>query len=246
MAALECRNLSKSFRGLEAIKDVTLSVEEGERRAIIGPNGAGKTTFFKLISGQYRVGGGNIRLFGRDITELADYKRASLGLGRTFQITNLFPSLSALDSLILAQMGLELSKFSMLKPLRFYRRFYTKANEMLESMDMLDQRSEVINSLSYGSQRQIEIGMALIVQPKILLLDEPTAGLSPAESKRITEIIAHLDSRITILLIEHDMDVAFQITDYITVLHLGEIFAEGTKDQIKGNMGVQEIYLGKD
>lgn len=246
MAALECRNLAKSFRGLEAIKDVTLSVDEGERRAIIGPNGAGKTTFFKLISGQYRVGSGNIRLFGRDITELADYKRASLGLGRTFQITNLFPSLSALDSLILAQMGLERSKFSMLKPLRFYRRFYNKANEMLESMDMLDQRSEVINSLSYGSQRQIEIGMALIVQPKILLLDEPTAGLSPAESKRITEIIAHLDSRITILLIEHDMDVAFQITDYITVLHLGEIFAEGTKDQIKGNMGVQEIYLGKD
>lgn len=246
MAALVCEGLTKSFRGVEAIKDVTLTVHEGARRAIIGPNGAGKTTFFKLISGQHHVTRGKIRLFGLEITELADYKRAHLGLGRTFQITNLFPSLSALDSLILAQMGLDRSKYRMFKPLRFYRRFYTKANEMLESMDMLDQRNEVINSLSYGSQRQIEIGMALIVEPRILLLDEPTAGLSPAESKTIAEMIERLDAKITILLIEHDMDVAFRITDFITVFHLGEIFAEGTKDEIKGNRDVQEIYLGRE
>lgn len=244
--ALECKDLSIKFGGVEAVRGISLAVNEGERRGIIGPNGAGKTTFFKLLSGQYRATSGNMWLFGSEITKLKDYKRARMGLGRTFQITNIFPTLSVLDNLILAQMGLQKFKYSMLKPLQVYRPLYNKANEMLEKIDMLDQKEEIVSVLSHGNQRQIEIALALIVNPKILLLDEPTAGLSPAESRRITEMIEELDPNITILLIEHDMDVAFRISNYIIVLNFGEIFAEGIKEEIQKNERVQEIYLGAE
>lgn len=244
--ALECIRLAKNFGGVEAINSVSLGIEEGERRAIIGPNGAGKTTLFRLISGEYPVTSGQIRIFGKDVTDLPAHKRAYLGLGRTFQVTNLFFPLTVIDNLILAQMGLKKSKFSVFKPLFLYKEFYQKANEVLDNMGIVEKRDEIVKNLAHGEQRQIEIAMALITNPKILLLDEPTAGLSEMESKMIARMIKDLDDKITMLVIEHDMDVAFELSNSVTVMNLGEVFAEGTPREIKDSKKVQEIYLGEE
>jgi branched-chain amino acid transport system ATP-binding protein len=244
--ALFCQKLTKAFGGLEAVKDVDLRVTHGERRAIIGPNGAGKTTFFSLINGQHPVTSGSIELLGRDVTRLAAHKRAALGLGRTFQITNLFPTQTVIDNLVISAMGLIGMKFSMLKPLSSYRPLYDKAREALRSVGLMQQDGVLVKNLSYGEQRQVEIAMALISRPKVLLLDEPTAGLSPAESLMMSEIIKGLDPSITILIIEHDMDVALSVGSYITVLHEGRVFMEGSADEVRGNPRVQEIYFGEE
>ncbi len=244
--ALECLNLTKRFGGLDAVNKVNLKVKPGERRAILGPNGAGKTTFFRLISGEFSVTSGAIKYFGRDITQMACQRRTRLGLGRTFQITNLFPTLSVLDNVILAAMGLGRTKFSMLRPLSTYRDLHEKAVQILEKVGMADKRGETIRNLSHGEQREIEISLALISNPRVLLLDEPTAGLSPAESAMITETVQKLDPSITILIIEHDMDVAFRIASRITVFHQGCLFAEGSLAEIQNNPRVQEIYFGTE
>ena len=244
--ALACQNLTKAFGGLEAVKDVDLRVTYGERRAIIGPNGAGKTTFFNLINGQHPATSGRIELLGRNVTKLPAHKRAALGLGRTFQITNLFPTKTVIDNLVISSMGLMGMKFSMLKPLSSYRSLYDKAGGVLKSFGLLEQEGMLVKNLSYGEQRQVEIAMALISQPKVLLLDEPTAGLSPAESQMMSEIIQDLDPSITILIIEHDMDVALSVANYITVLHEGRVFMEGSANEVRGNAKVQEIYFGQE
>ncbi len=244
--ALQCQDVSKRFGGLDAIKGVNLSIKRGERRAIIGPNGAGKTTLFRLISGEFPVTSGTIHLFGNDITRLSCHKRAYLGLGRTFQITTLFPTLTVLDNLVMAAMSLRRIKFSMLRPLFTHRVVYERAHEILEKVGMVERRNEVVSNLSHGEQRQIEISLALISDPKLLLLDEPTAGLSSAESALMTQTVQSLDPEITILIIEHDMDVAFQIAERISVLHQGCLFAEGSIDEIRGNDRVQEIYFGTE
>lgn len=244
--ALECKDLTKRFGGLEAVKQVDLRVEMGERRAIIGPNGAGKTTFFSLISGLYPVTSGSILIFGQDITRLSCNQRTYLGLGRTFQITNLLPTLTVLENLVVAAMGLRGIKFSMVRPLSTYRGLYERAGEVLETVGMAEKRAEVVRNLSYGEQRQIEISMALVSHPTVLLLDEPTAGLSPAESAMMTEMIYKLDPKITILIIEHNMDVALQVAPRITVFHQGSVFAEGSAKEIRNNQRVQEIYFGSE
>lgn len=242
--ALECINLTKRFGGLEAVSNVSLQVKVGERRAIIGPNGAGKTTLFCLVSGEFPVTSGSVRYFGKDITQMACHKRTHLGLGRTFQITNLFPTLTVLDNLILAGMGLRRIKFSMLRPLSTYGDLHERAIEVLEKVGMADKKGEIIKNLSHGEQREIEISLALISNPKVLLLDEPTSGLSPGESAVMAETVQNLDRGITILIIEHDIHVAFRIADRITVLHQGRLFAEGSLAEIRDNPRVQEIYFG--
>lgn len=244
--ALECQDLTKRFGGLEAVKQVNLQVEAGERRAIIGPNGAGKTTLFSLISGLYPVTSGRIRTFGQDITHLPGHRRTYLGLGRTFQITNLFPTLTVLENLVIAAMGLKRMKFSMLRPISTYRGLYERADEVLKEVGMAEKRDEVVRNLSYGEQRQVEVSLALISNPRVLLLDEPTAGLSPADTAMMTEMIHQLDSRITLLLIEHNMDVALQAASRITVLHQGIVFEEGNPKQIRNSSRVQEIYFGSE
>ena len=244
--AVECRELTKRFGGLEAVRRVDLRVFAGERRAIIGPNGAGKTTLFRLISGEFPATSGAISLFGRDITGMPSHRRTALGLGRTFQITNLFPTMTAADNLVTAAMGLSRTKFSMLRPLATYGSLYTLADSLLDKVGMLDKRDTVLKFLSHGEQRQIEIAMALISSPQVLLLDEPTAGLSPAESTMMTATLQALDPAITILIIEHDMDVAFAVASRITVLHQGAPFAEGTPAEIRNNARVQEIYFGSE
>ena len=245
-AALECERLTKRFGGLEAVKQVNLRVEAGERRAIIGPNGAGKTTLFSLISGLYPVTSGRIRIFGKEITHVPSHRRTGLGLGRTFQITNLFPALTVIENLVIAAMGMRGMKFQMVRPLSTYREIYRQALEGLEAVGIAWKQGELVKNLSYGEQRQIEIALALISEPAVLLLDEPTAGLSPADSAMMAEMIHKLDASITVLIIEHNMDVALQVASRITVLHLGGVFAEGSPGEIRNNPEVQEIYFGAE
>ena len=246
LPAIECRAVTKRFAGLEAVSHVTLQVEAGERRAIIGPNGAGKTTLFRLISGEFPVTSGTIRLFGREITRMPCHQRAWLGLGRTFQVTNLFPTMTVVDNLVTAVMGLRRTRFSMLRPLSTYKEIYALADDILTRVGMIEKRGHVLKYLSHGEQRQIEIAMALISEPKVLLLDEPTAGLSPAESAQMTATLQKLDPGITILIIEHDMDVAFNVASWITVLHQGCLFIEGPPQEIRNNPRVEEIYFGSE
>jgi branched-chain amino acid transport system ATP-binding protein len=237
-------DVSKHFGGLRALEGVSLTVRRGERRAIIGPNGAGKTTLFNLISGELPVTSGRIVMFGQDITHLPPHRRCVLGLGRTFQITNLFPALSVLENVLLALLGTRRLKLAAHRPLGAYRDLFGEARRLLERVGLWEKHALPVTSLSYGEQRQIEVTLALASAPKLLLLDEPTAGLSPGEAKVLTAVIRALDPSITVLLIEHDMDVAFEVAELITVLHLGRVIAHGTTDEVRANPQVQQIYLG--
>jgi len=243
---LVLQNVSKDFGGLRAVDGINLTVEPGERRALIGPNGAGKTTLFNLISGEFPVSQGRIVHFGRDVTGMPSYKRAALGIARTFQITNLFPNLPVSENILLACQALERTKFVMFRPLSSYRRVMDRCNSLLKEFDLWGKRNELVKNLSHGDQRQIEVALALAGQPRLLLLDEPSAGLSSAETHALTLLLEKLDLSITILLIEHDMDVAFDFAEKITVLYQGRFLAEGTKEEIKRNATVQEIYLGSE
>ena len=243
-AALSLAGLSKEFGGLRAVDGVSLEVAPGERRAIIGPNGAGKTTLFSLISGETRPSRGRISLFGRDVTRFAPHRRAGLGLARTYQITNLFPRLTALENCLLAVQALTGAKFHLHQAMRRYPAFFERARAVLAAVGLGEQADEVVRNLSHGEQRQLEIALALAGSPRLLLLDEPTAGLSPAESHAMTALLKTLDPAMTVLVIEHDMDVAFALTDRITVLHYGKVVADGLSGEVKANALVQEIYLG--
>jgi len=234
----------RRFGGLEAIRDISMSVPEGARRAIIGPNGAGKTTLFNIITGELAATAGRLRLFGRDVTGLPAHARAALGLGRTFQITNLFGPLTVEDNVLLAVQGLLPSKYRMLRPLRSDRAVVARAQALLEPAGLWAKRDAEVRVLSYGEQRQLEVLLALAGGPRLLLLDEPAAGLSPGERREMARFIKGLDPRLTLLLIEHDMDVAFEIVDTITVLHFGCVVADGPKEAVRANPSVQDIYLG--
>src|SRR5213595_1592963 len=239
--ALRLADVSKEFGGLRALDRVSLAVAPGERRAIIGPNGAGKTTLFSLISGETRPTVGRIALFDRDVTRLSPHRRAALGLARTYQITNLFPRLTALENCLLAVQALTSAKLHLHRALSSYTDHFTLARSVLEAVGLEGKEDEVVRNLSHGEQRQLEIALALAGAPKLLLLDEPTAGLSPAESHSMTALLKKLDPAITLLVIEHDMDVAFELTDRITVLHYGRVVADGFAHEVRANPLVQEI-----
>jgi branched-chain amino acid transport system ATP-binding protein len=241
---LELKSLSKSFGGLHAVRNVTLQIMPGDRKAIIGPNGAGKTTLFNLITGIYPATSGQVLLFGRDVTAWPSHRRTALGMARTFQITSLFPKLTVLDNVLLAIKGLRPSKFVMWRFLSSYRDVYEKAHQLLEQAAFLDRKDTEVRYLSHGEQRQLEIVLGLASDPKILLLDEPAAGLSSGESVEMAKFLMRLDPNLAILLIEHDMDVVFDVADQISVLHFGEVLETGTPGQIKQSQKVQDIYLG--
>jgi len=243
---LRLEAVSKSFEGLHAVKSVCLSAMPGERRAILGPNGAGKTTLFNLIAGDLLPTAGRIFFHGADVTRLPSNRRASLGMARTFQITNLFFNLSVIDNMVLGAQALERMKFSLFRPRTSYRHLYDCGMELLSRIGIENVRDEQVRNLSYGVQRQIEIMLALTREPSLLLLDEPTAGLSPAEAAIMVEMLKKLPPTMTILIIEHDMDVAFKLAQNITVLHYGEVIAEGSVAEVQANKTVQEIYLGTD
>jgi len=243
---LELKSLCKSFDGLQAVRDVTLQIMPGDRKAIIGPNGAGKTTLFNVITGIYPATSGQVVLFGQDVTSWPSHRRTALGMARTFQVTSLFPKLTVLDNVLLAIEGLRRSKFVMWRFLSSYKEVYEKAYHLLEQAGFLDRKDLEVRNLSHGEQRQLEIVLGLASDPKILLLDEPAAGLSSGESTEMAEFLMKLDPKLAILLIEHDMDVVFDVADQISVLHFGEVLETGTPEQIHGSKKVQEIYLGTD
>jgi branched-chain amino acid transport system ATP-binding protein len=234
-----------AFDALRAVDGVSLSVPRGQRRAIIGPNGAGKTTLFNAIAGMVPPTSGRIVFGGHDITKLAPHRRAQLGISRTFQITNLFPTLSVQDNMILALRGLSPRKFSL-----FGRpdRDSVEAPRIAAALGAarIAERADVtVKELSYGEQRQLEIALSLVTTPTMLLLDEPAAGLSPSERSMVAEIIRSLDRDITVVLIEHDMDLALGLVDFVTCMFEGRILVEEAPEGIRRNKKVQEVYLGK-
>ncbi len=242
--ALELEGVSKTFGGLHAVEDVALAVRPGERRALIGPNGAGKTTLFNLIAGELPVTAGTIRLFGRDVTRAAPHRRAALGLARTFQISNLFPMLTVLENALLAVQALTPAKLAMHRSLARYTELGERAHAVLAAVGLHDRAMATVSRLSHGERRQLEIALALAGRPRVLLLDEPTAGLSPGESRLMADLLQTLDPAVTVLIIEHDMDIALEIARHVTVLHYGRVIADGARDEVKANPLVREIYLG--
>ena len=241
---LVLKGVTMSFASLKAVDDVSLSIAHGSRWALIGPNGAGKTTLINLISGELNPTKGQIFHCGKEITRLPPHRRAALGICRTFQITNLFPNLTIGESILLACQALQKTKFVMFRPLVSYRGFVDRALALLREFGLYEKRNTLIKNLSHGDHRQIEVALALAGHPSLLLLDEPAAGLSLAETHDLTRLLKKLDPAITIIIIEHDLDVAFEVAENIVVLHQGQKMAEGSKEEIKKNPAVQQIYLG--
>ena len=246
MEALRVEDLTKDFGGVRAVRHVSFSVETGEHLAIIGPNGAGKTTMFNLLSGQLSPTAGRVYLFGQEITKLGTHSRAHLGMARSFQLTSLFPNLSVLENTLLALQGTQPSRFQMFRAATAYEHLHTKAKELLESMDLLGKKYDPVHAIAYGEQRKLEIALSLALEPKLLLLDEPSTGLTTAESADITSRIRSLGKDITVILVAHDMDLVFGVAERIIVLHYGEIIAEGTSQQISTDPRVKEIYMGSE
>jgi branched-chain amino acid transport system ATP-binding protein len=242
---LQLDRVSVTFDALRAVDGVTLAVRAGERRAIIGPNGAGKTTLFNAIAGEQRASAGTVRFAGRDVTRLRTHRRAALGMGRTFQITTLFAGLSVEENVRLAVRGLSPRKYSLFGPGATDGGEAAAVEASLLASGLEPRRGILTKTLSYGEQRQLELAMALAVRPKLLLLDEPAAGLSPAERVHMAEVIRSLPRDLTVVLIEHDMDLALGLVDFVTCLHHGQVLVEGSPDEIRGNDLVQEVYLGK-
>lgn len=244
MTALRLQHVSRDFGGLHAVHDVSLEVPEGARLAIIGPNGAGKTTLFNLISGELLPNAGHIETFGVDVTRMPPHRRTAIGLSRTYQLTNLFPRLTVLENILLAVQALERTKYVALRRLQVYAFLFDRARDLLGPLGLWDVRNVPVAELSYGEQRELEIALALGTRPRVLLLDEPTAGLAPAETQGVLGLIRDLPRAITMLLIEHDMAVVFGVCDRIVVLDHGEVVATGTPDEVARDLHVQQIYLG--
>jgi branched-chain amino acid transport system ATP-binding protein len=243
-AALEISGLKKSFGGLPAINGISLSVATGERRLLLGPNGAGKTTLFNLITGELAADAGRIRLFGVDVGRPRPYRCAHLGVGRTYQILTLFQQNTLAHNVVLALLGISRARWNPFTPLRRRAELRARANGLLARVDLEGSADKPVAQASYGEQRRLEIAMALAQEPRLLLLDEPLAGLSREERRRMQELLATIPRSVTILMIEHDMDVALEFAERITVLHYGEIIVEGTRAEIVANPRVREIYLG--
>lgn len=244
MEALRVKGLSKNFGGVSAVDNISFGVEIGERLVIIGPNGAGKTTLFNLINGQLPATSGRIYFLGKDITAMPTHSRAHLGQARAFQIISLFLNLSVLDNALLALHGTKPYRFKLFRPINHYKLISDKVQETLEALDLWDNKDELVKNLSYGEQRRMEIGLSLALQPKLLLLDEPSAGLTMEECSGIIDMIKNLGLDITVIIVDHDMDLVFGVAERIIVLHYGQIIADGAPEQIQADPRVKEIYLG--
>jgi len=242
--ALIVTSVSKSFGGVQATRSVNLSVPIGERRALIGPNGAGKTTLFNLITGELTPDGGKIEIFDTDITRKSVQVRAKLGLGRTYQISQLFLTLTVEQNLFLAGVANKKMEFSFIKPWKKNASEREWASRVAQQVGLIDYLNERVADLSHGLQRQLEIGMAIAMRPRLIMLDEPAAGLSPSERVILTGLIKNLPRDVTLILIEHDMEIVLDLADSITVLDRGSVIAEGTPAEIKNNETVQKVYLG--
>ncbi len=245
-ALLEVRRLARRFAAVNALKDVNLSVESGEVHALIGPNGAGKTTFIHHVSGALRPDSGSVHFAGRDVTRLAMHQRVAAGMARSWQITNVFRGLSALDNVALAVQGRadSGSSFGFWRPVKSETAMFDEAHGYLEQVGLQGKADTVAGNLSHGEQRALELAMALATKPQLLLLDEPMAGTGSEESARMVGLIEHLARHVTILLVEHDMDAVFRLADRISVLVNGELVCTGTPEEVKNDAGVRRAYLG--
>jgi branched-chain amino acid transport system ATP-binding protein len=240
MHALEVHSLTKAFGGLKVTRDVNLSVEQGERRLVIGPNGAGKTTLFNLITGELRPDAGRMSVFGQSLDNLPAWQRAHLGVARTYQIITLFPKATLAHNVCLSILGLSPERW---RPWGEHA-FDSRARETLSTVELAHLAERRLSETSYGEQRRTEIAMALAQRPRLLLLDEPFAGLSLDERNDVRKLLASIPREVTIVMIEHDMDVALDLADRITLMHFGEVVVEGTRDEVVAHPRTREIYLG--
>jgi len=241
---LRLRGVGRRFGGLHAVRDVDLDVQPGERRAILGPNGAGKTTLFNLIAGDFAVTSGSVELFGQNVTLTPARSRAKLGLARTYQQSRHFLGLTVEDSIYLAIVGVGTGH---LRPLvtRRDREMRDRAREAARRVAIDHRLDAVVGEISHGEQRQVALAMALAAGPKVLMLDEPASGLSRGERQLLTELLLGLEQEITVIVIEHDMDVALRVAQQVTMMHEGRIVIEGTPEEIRGNELVHDLYLGR-
>ena len=241
-ALLELRGVGRSFGALKAVDAVDLDVASGARHALIGPNGAGKSTLFRLISGEMPVTAGSVTLSGNDVTKLSQVRRARRGLAQTMQHSSLFLTQTAAQNVGLAAQR-HRGTAAWLLPRR-QRQVDARARELLDAVGLSERSDVVVSSLSHGERRQLEIAVALACEPRLLLMDEPAAGMSPAESGRLTELVQALPREITVVIVEHDLDVVFALAERVTVLHLGRVLLTGSPDEVRGSTAVQEAYLG--
>ena len=242
--ALELRLLDKSFGGLPAVSAVSLEVQPGERRLIIGPNGAGKTTLFNLITGDLRPDGGAIRLFGEEVQRLPTHRRVHRGMARTYQIITLFGRETLAHNVLLSLLGLTLARWNPVVPLARRTALAARAREILARVGLDHLAERPLAQVSYGEKRRVEIAMALAQEPKLLLLDEPLAGLSREERTAVQEMLAKIPRDITVVMIEHDMDTALSFAERITLLHYGQVLVEGTRAEVVAHPKTREVYLG--
>jgi branched-chain amino acid transport system ATP-binding protein len=245
MTALAVTALTKSFGGLRVTRGVNLTVAPGERRLIIGPNGAGKTTLFNMIAGELKPDAGRIALFGKDITRTPCRCRAHLGLARTYQIITLFPRDTIRRNVELALLGVTALRWNPLVSLDRQHRLAARAGDALERVGLAHIAGRPLAETSYGERRRVEIAMALAQDPKVLLLDEPFAGLSVDERRDVRQLLAAIPRDVTIVMIEHDMDVALDFADRITLLHFGEVIVEGSRAEVVADPRTREVYLGE-
>jgi len=242
--ALEVRSLNKRFGGLPATKDVSLTIMPGERRLIIGPNGAGKTTLFNLVTGDLTADSGAVRLFGQDILGMHTQDRVHLGLARTYQILTLFPRERLIHNVVLSLLGLDRRRWNPWSILSNHRDRYDTAQAALAKVGLADSAERIVVETSYGERRRLEFAMALAQKPKVLLLDEPLAGLSQSERQTVRTLLDTIPRDVTIVMIEHDMDTALGFAERITVLHYGEVIVEGTRAEVVADPRTREVYLG--
>jgi branched-chain amino acid transport system ATP-binding protein len=245
MIALETRSLYKSFGSLAATQDVSLSFEAGMRYAIIGPNGAGKTTYFNLLAGNLRPDSGAILFSGRDVTGLDVTSRAKIGIARSFQRNNLFPDFTVRDNLMLACALRAGTTRVFWRPLRQTMSEHSQADEIAAQVGLTEVLGTTVRQLSYGSQRQLEVALALACKPQVLLLDEPTSGMSPEETARMHDLINAIPRSLTVIVIEHDMDIVLDFADRIIVLDYGRVLEQGTPTEIRASKVVRQRYLGE-
>jgi len=243
---IRLRGLTRRFGGITAVRDVDLDVAHGERRAVLGPNGAGKTTLFNLVAGDYRPSAGAVELFGRDVTRLPTRRRVACGLTRTYQRSNLFAGLTVRETLYLGLMGAERGHFALRRRRATEERRGAAADALIERVGLDGRGDALVGETSHGEQRQLELAVALAGDPKVIMLDEPAAGLSPGERQDLAELLLGLDRAITVVLIEHDMDVALRVADSVTMMHDGAVVIEGSPDEIRASELVQTLYLGSE
>ena len=242
--ALEITGLNKRFGGLPATKNVSLKVTPGERRLIIGPNGAGKTTLFNLITGDLTADGGSVKLFGEELLGMRTPDRVHRGLARTYQILTLFPREKLVHNVVLALLGLDRLRWNPWAVLTGHRHLYDQAREALAQVGLDGSADRVVAETSYGERRRLELAMALAQKPKVLLLDEPLAGLSQGERQTVRDLLGKIPRDVTIVMIEHDMDTALGFAERITLLHYGEVIVEGTRAEVVADPRTREVYLG--